>query len=209
MIRTVQDGGQKRRRFLNSLLRERSEGPLSEDLAEEYQGFSAADQKKLRESKVFIGFAIASGLSIDPMDHSNEDPPLPDVRTGIDGVPYYFELATIADPAVARNVANSIKIGFSEPLFYSQETALLQMLRRKSLRCYPTRGAPIDLVLYYDEHQYPPTERLLQHFLNRNESSVVELVRMSSFSRVWIYSDWPPQQVLWKADFIANRCGQL
>jgi hypothetical protein len=47
---------------------------LNDELASSYRYFSNEDQKKIRESIVFIRFMKASGFQVKPQNHWNEDP---------------------------------------------------------------------------------------------------------------------------------------
>jgi len=163
----------------------------------QWSAFSEEDKKKIKESKVFVGFVKASGLADDPYDHENEREPLPDIRSRIDGQTYYFELGQIVDEELARRASISEKTGEITGGFYSELDPLLKSFREKCAKSYPTGGAPVDLLLYYSM-QAPPEDSLLE-YLKRYEAEISQLIRDGPFSRIWIYTDSPPRKVLWQA----------
>ncbi len=76
-----------------------------------WDSLSSDQRKQATESRVFIKFAQATGLFSDPFEHSNEDPPRPDIRASIGGLDYYFELGEITDESLARNISVSLRHG--------------------------------------------------------------------------------------------------
>jgi len=188
---------ERRKSYLSRIRQNQSlEDIYSEDRKKEWESFSSEDQKKIEESLAFIGFVSASDLPIDPLCHENEDPPLPDIRSTLDGVTYYFELGEITDEGLARRASRSRKTGQITFGFFSQEDPLLKMLREKCARSYPTKDAPVDLLLYYSK-QYPHAQ-MLAECLAIHEAEITGLIGRSQYARVWIYSTWGSPKVLWK-----------
>ena len=189
---------EKRRAFVRRIVQnEALEDIYSDDRSEQWNAFSPAEKKKINESKVFVRFVIASGLAGDPYDHDNEDPPLPDIRWKSGGQTYYFELGEITDEGLARAVSISEKSGEITGSAFSQLDPLLKMFRDKCAKPYATNGAPVDLLLYYSK-QYP-LGKFLHGSLKSYEAEITQLIRQGPFSRIWIYTDWPPRKVLWQA----------
>ena len=184
--------------FVHRILEDESlEDICSDDRGRQWNAFLSADQKKINESKVFARFARASNLNCAVYDHENCDPPFPDIRSRIDGQTYYFELGEITDEGLARGVAHSEGTGEITGGAFSQLDPLLKMFREKCIRSYLTNGAPVDLLLYYSR-QYPH-ETFLLEYLKRYDSEITQLIKQGPFSRIWIFTDWPPRKVLWQA----------
>ena len=98
---------EKRMAYVYRVNKNKSLEDWNEERRKQWEAFSSDDQKKIKESIVFVSFATDSGLVNSPFDHVNEDPPLPDIRSEIDGQPYYFELGEITDEGLARGVSDS------------------------------------------------------------------------------------------------------
>lgn len=172
------------------------ENIFSDERKKQWDAFSSAEKQKIEESKVFVGFVSASGLSIDPYDHENEDPPIPDIRATIAGETYYFELGEITDQGLAWAMADSLKTGEITGCAFSQLDPLLKMFKSKCSTQYQTCGNPVDLLLFYSTQD--PYEPLLYDYLNVFAAEIASLIAGSQFARVWLYSDCRPQKVLWK-----------
>ena len=133
-------------------------------------------------------------MPIEPYDHENEDPPLPDIGCTIDGHAYYFELGEITDEGLAKAVSVSVKTGEATGCSFSEAEPLLKMFRDKCGKVYTTNGAPVDLLLYYSRQTpYGPVE-----YIAGNQIEIDQLIRASEFARVWVYSDGPPTILWWK-----------
>jgi hypothetical protein len=185
-----------RKAFLHRILTNQSLDDIySDERRRLWEGFAPDEQKEIRESRSFVGFARASGLPIDAMGHTNEKPPLPDISSTVDGQPHYFELGEITDEGLARRVSISERTGELTGGPFSQSEPLLKMFREKCGKAYPTNGVPVDLVLYYSR-QYPHEGALLE-YLKIHTTEISSLIASSPYKRVWIYSDWPPQKILW------------
>jgi len=183
--------------FVRRIITNRTlEDNYSEDRIGQLATFSKEDQKKIRESRVFVSFATTSGLVRDPFDHANPDPPLPDIHIAIDGQRYYFELAEITDQGVAWSVSLTEKTDEITGGPFSQLDPLLRMFREKCAKTYQTEGSPVDLLLHYSRQH--PAERILLEHLKTHQPEIMRLINDGPFSRVWVYLDWPPGKVLWQ-----------
>jgi hypothetical protein len=187
---------EQRKAYLRQIIQHTSlEDIFGEERKRQWDAFSTADKQKVEESKVFVGFVSASGLSCDPYDHENQDPPLPDIRATIAGKSHYFELGEITDQGLAWATGDLLKTGEITGCPFSQLDPLLKMFRSKCTTQYQTAGNPVDLLLFYStQHPYEP---LLYQHLNEFSAEITGLVANSQFSRVWLYSDYRPQRVLW------------
>lgn len=182
--------------FVQRILENESlEDIYCKDRSSQWNAFSSAEQKKINESKLFACFIRASGLNSDPYDHENCDPPYPDIRSRIDGQTYYFELGEITDESLARGISHSERTGEITGGAFSQLNPLLKMFREKCAKSYSTNGAPVDLLLSFSR-QYPHETFLLEHLKHR-EAEIIQLTKGGPFSRIWIFTDWPPRKVLW------------
>ena len=160
-----------------------------------WNALSSEERKQANESLVFISFAHETKLIPDPFEHSNENPPRPDVLTRIDGSEYFFELGEITDEALAKNIAYSIKAKTVTGCALSQEEPLAKMLKQKCEKPYETGGAQVDLLLYYwRQSQY---EETIVEYLNKNNLEIGKLLHGSQFANIWIY-DLDSETVLWK-----------
>jgi hypothetical protein len=187
----------RRRAYVQRILQNYSlEDIYSEERSSQWIAFSHEDQQKITESQAFIGFVKASGLSPDPFDHENEDPPRPDIRLMVSGEPYYFELGEIVDQGLARAFADSIETGENTGGPFSQSEPFMSMLRQKCARAYTTEDAPVDLLLHYSTQH--PHESGFNECVKAYEAEITALIAKSQFARIWIYSDCRPQKILWK-----------
>lgn len=159
-------------------------------------GSSGAQEQRIEESTIFSGFVKASGL---PAEHfANDKPPFPDIRAVIFGTTYYFELGEITDQGLAWATADALKTGEITGCAFSQLDPLLRMFRNKCAARYNTNGAPVDLILYYSKQR--PYEPLLYEHLKAYADEMRSLIANSQFSRIWLYRDCRPQNVLWSLE---------
>jgi hypothetical protein len=185
----------KRKAYVLCVTQNGSLESFTEDRRKKWEAFCSDDQKKIRESIVFVMFATDSGLVSSPMDHVNEDPPLPDIRSEINGEPYYFELGEITDQGLARAVSISERAGEITGGPFSQDKPLMKMFRDKCAKAYSTNGAQADLLLHYSK-QYSSEKHLLTQ-LRIHQAEIALLVAKSPFSHIWVYRLSPPGKVLW------------
>ncbi len=136
-------------------------------------------------------------MAINPLDHENKNPPFPDVRIVINGEPHLFELAEVADQALARSTSEAAKMGSSGCVWFEHDhTLIIRRLREKCTNSYQSDGSPVDLILYFDWHHAPP---LPCTFDERDEAEICRLILESDFSAVWIY-DNRSVRILWKQE---------
>jgi hypothetical protein len=184
------------RTLLRQLVDEtRLEDILSQDRQVLIGSLSPDERKKLAESSIFVRFARCSGIVSNPFDHKNDSPPFPDIRTVVSGSTYFFELGEVTDEAIPRRLSRQFKTGGITGGSFSQSEPLLRMFREKCQSHYVTNGAPVDLVLHYSKmYPYAP---LITEFFKTRAVEVGSLMKASPFTRIWIYSDWEPRQILW------------
>ena len=147
-----------------------------------WDALSPEEKKQAVESLIFISFAYETKLNPDPFEHSNEDPPRPDVLTSVDGREYFFELGEITDEAFAKRIADSIKTKTVSGGALSQEEPLAKMLKQKCEKQYETDGAPVDLLLYY--WRQGPYEEAILKYLNENSPEIDKLFLSSQFTKI-------------------------
>lgn len=196
MNRVEKANSEPRKAYLRRIVQNNSLDDIYSDERETlWNALSRDDQKKVMESKVYWGFVKESGIPADPFMHENEDPPLPDISTTIQGDSYYFELGEITDEALARAAADAEKTGENIGTSFSELDPLLRMFREKCLKKYQTDGKPVDLVLFYSKQTpYDPLGQIKAHSVE-----ISTLIAGSHFARVWLYSDCHPRKILWKA----------
>ena len=156
---------------------------------------SSDERKQANESLVFVSFAHETGLIPDPFEHSNEDPPRPDVHTHVDGREYFFELGEITDEGLAKGIGDSMKTKMVSGCAFSQEEPLAKMLKQKCEKRYETNNAQVDLLLYY--WRQSPYEDTIMEYLNKNSLEIDKLLHISQFTNIWIY-DLESETILWK-----------
>jgi len=161
---------------------------------QEERGSACNDERK-RQSELdsFRSFASASGLEIDQGSETNTPPPKPDIKCEISGQSYYFELAQIINPNVAERInpkCQQIKVGFS----FDQEAPLVEAIKRKRLKKYETKGAPVDLILHFDLRL--GWESTVRALIDKHAGLLAELVQDGPFDRVWIFDEWR-KSVIW------------
>ncbi len=158
---------------------------------------NSEDRKHVQESSVFISFAFETKLVSDPFEHSNENPPRPDILTHINDSEYFFELGEITDESLAISIADAIKTKKVSGCALSQEEPLAKMLKQKCEKPYETGSAPVDLLLYY--WRQGPYKETIDKYLNKNCLEIEKLHLNSQFVKIWIY-DMKSESVLWKAE---------
>src|SRR5258706_10994566 len=104
---------------------------LSPERSVLWRSMSIANRKKREESLLFVRFARVSGAVRDALEHENWDPPYPDIRSAIEGQPYFFELGEITDEKVALSINIQFKTGQVTGGPFSQSEPLLRMFRQK------------------------------------------------------------------------------
>ena len=197
MSTAAKASSERRKAYVRRIISNDSvEDIYSDERKEQWELFSDAEKKQIKESKVFIGFVRVSGLSIDSEDHENTEPPVPDILASVEGEAYYFELGEIADQGLAWATSVSVNTGEITGCPFSQTEPLLKMFREKCAKSYLTNGAPVDLLLHFSAQ--PPYEPLLYEDLKVHAAEIAHLIKGSQYARVWLYSDCRPQKMLWK-----------
>jgi len=149
---SIMERSEQRKAYLRRIIQNNSlEDIFSDERKSQWDAFSRDDQKKIMESKVFVGFAKASGVLVEPFEHENEDPPFPDISKILQRDKYFFELGEITDEGLARAASDTARTGEIIGTSFSQVDPLLRMLREKCLTKYETGGNLVDLVLFYSK----------------------------------------------------------
>ena len=161
-----------------------------------WNGLKRQHQKLYIEWKTFRAFALASGLDIDPRsidmyDPNAVNPPLPDVGCLVSGCPEYFELGEVTEEKLARAASIAMKNG--KGVYggvVSQRLPLVQIFLKKCRNRYTTNGYPFHLVLHFAVGRQSPIEPQLINDLSKWRDRLVERIRCSPFTCVWLYDDW-------------------
>ncbi|MFZ0743783.1 MAG: hypothetical protein WAM85_05220 [Terracidiphilus sp.] len=161
-----------------------------------FDALSRDEKKQTIESRAFLSFAGATNLIADPLKHSNEEPPQPDICTEINGSKYHFELGEITDENLAEGIATSLRTRMVSGCALSQAEPLARMIAQKCQNRYETNGTPVDLLLYYwRQGPYLPT---IEQYFTENGPVVESWLMNSEFKSIWIY-DMDSKKVLWRA----------
>jgi hypothetical protein len=142
--------------------------------------------KERHEANIFLAFAAACPLKIDPGSARNQNPPRPDIYCSIEGQDHYFELGRVVDRGLAGRLAHSMKTGQITGGAFSQDKPLLDIVRQKSKKTYSVSKPSLDLLIYYDE-QVPlfealrPETRSALFLLSRH------MTQFGAWNRLWIY----------------------
>lgn len=158
-------------------------------------------QKRLyNEWKIFKKFASVSRQDIDPRsiemcDPNAATPPLPDVRCLVSGREEYFELGEVTGEALARaaSIANMQRHSVHAGVV-SQRRPLVRIFLKKCRKRYTTNGCPLHLILHFTVGRQAPFEPQIVSDVQNLRASLVQRIRLSQFSSVWLYDDW--QQVV-------------
>jgi hypothetical protein len=108
--------------------------------------------KSDHEIDVFIEFAQVNGMSITRENIEPRQPPEPDLRLKAPEGHVYFELGRILDPEMQRARLHAMRSAPTPVAAANYDVKLpeRQVLKRKIAAAYETNGAPIELLLYYD-----------------------------------------------------------
>jgi len=160
-----------------------------------WNALDPGEKRQTTESVAFASFAGSTLLLPDPFDHSNEDPPRPDICTEIRGGKYYFELGEITDENLAKSISDPIRARTVSGCALSQIDPLGKMLDQKCRKRYETSGAPVDLLLYY--WRQSPYEPVIEDYISENRTEIDRAFKNSGFQNIWIY-DMESERVLWR-----------
>jgi len=148
------------------------------------------------EWKTFRAFATASGLDIDlrsieMCDPNAAAPPMPDVNCLVSGELVYFELGEVTGENLARTA--SIALKNRQKIFggaVSQRQPLIRIFLKKCRKRYTTNGRPSHLVLHFAVGRQSPFEPQLNDDLEKWRDRLIQRIRRSQFSSIWLYDDW-------------------
>lgn len=152
-------------------------------------------QKDEWERNIFLEFANAASLGVDPGSVSSGAPPQPDIRFTVAGVEQWTELVEITDQDLAKNHKKSIKTRKIIGGAFSQRVPLERSIKRKATKSYETNGSKLDLLMYYDK-QYPPVSVERDLISQAIGQEVANMVGSGVWTRVWVYDTWK-KRVLW------------
>lgn len=144
------------------------------------------------ERALFKGFAASAPLPIDPgsVKSGETTEGEPDIFCRIDGQPHCFELCVIA--SVPLTEERHPCVGRFDQVHY-----LTRGIESKAEQPYSTYGAPLDLLLYYDEHYLSEAQ-----VIDAQLSGLAEFCRRrrlpNRWYRVWVYSKWQ-RRLLWSS----------
>jgi len=162
-----------------------------------YFALSNGKKTELKELEVFKVFAPVADIDVDPGSEVNAPNPEPDIRCTVKGGLYYFELGEITAPSVARSAADALKYDEPRGGFFSQTKPFDYIVGKKRTRTYATKGAPVELVLYY-RNQPAPEPSCFAELLASSAPALEALVAGGTFQRVWIF-DFAKKMLLWQS----------
>ncbi len=100
------------------------------------------------ERQIFLEFATAAGLHVDPSSVMSAQPPAPDISFTIHSQQHFAELVEITDQQLARRHMISLKEHRITGGAFSQEQPLVDAFTSKSQKSYATNDAPLMLLAY-------------------------------------------------------------
>ena len=168
-----------------------------------YEALPNNKKTELEELEVFNAFAVAAEVDVDSGSGVNAQSPEPDIRCAIKGDLHYFELGEITDQSVARCTADALKYDEPRGTAFSQAEPFAYMIGKKRTKTYATKGAPVELVLYY-RNQSPPFSSHFSELLASSMTYLAALVNSGPFQRVWIF-DFAKKRVLWHSSAKATN----
>jgi len=156
------------------------------------------DNKKEHERRVFSDFVIEAGLDVAPDSIRSEEEPLPDISCRMNGQLHYFELTRVSDQSIANEVGALLstarrtgKGGVGRAMSYDDRQMLREAIERKIGKTYKTKGAPFDLLVYYDDAVSPsPLPDLIDSIFRELQNEFHQ-----RWNKIWLY-DWPNKQVM-------------
>jgi hypothetical protein len=165
--------------------------------------------KSEHEKSVFLDFAEAAGLPVDPLSLESCREPEPDIRVGVEHETVYYELGRILDDYMQERRREGLKKAPTQVSVNPSRAGLPERdrLQLKLLKPYSTNGLPLELLLYYDSETpwvlggIPPLD------FNVFASHVMEplLTPMPShIRRVWVFERYR-NSVLWCYPTRASR----
>lgn len=163
----------------------------------------AAASKEAHERRVFLEFAAAAALAVDPRLVVSRPPPEPDLLCDVHGLPVYFELGRLLDEVAQRLKLRSMHAPPGTPLPADGEVRAPEraVLRKKLGKRYAHGDVPVELVLYFDNENpiVGNVPRCADHEWGRyaGRLMVPELrATPRRFRRTWVF-DRHRGKVLW------------
>ncbi len=150
-------------------------------------------EKARRERDIFVEFAKAAKLDLEPDSVKSERPRKPDISCRVTGRRCYFELAEIADEEAARD--HSIHLNDDE--IYGGRLSHVQPLKHvvsaKASKQYCDLDGPLELLFYYEKQVAPYFD------LTIIPANMGPIVNQNRWTRIWAYDTWK-KTILWTSD---------
>lgn len=159
--------------------------------------------KSQHEREVFLEFARAATLPIEPASVESRPPREPDIRCLLDNEPVYFELGRLLDKGLQRLKLKAMRVAPQQVSMWDYDVKLpeREMLRDKLATHYETAGAPIELLLYYDYESWLVGDVPANgdDFGWHADHVMLPLINETSgrFRRVWVY-ERHRSSILWR-----------
>jgi hypothetical protein len=156
--------------------------------------------KDVHEWAVFEEFVHAAGLGIDISTASKGVPPdEPDIRVVTREGTVYFELGRLLDDEMQEAKKKACAGKLVSTADFDVKLPLREMLLKKIAKPYQTAGAPIDLVLYYDNEDLMAGDVPAVWDFPKHADHVAKAIvsQQSLFRCVWVY-ERHHRTVLWK-----------
>jgi hypothetical protein len=159
--------------------------------------------KSEHERAVFVEFARTAVLPVDPTSVESRPQGEPDIRCLLDGEQVYFELGRLLDEGMQRLKLKAMRIAPQQVSMWDYDVKLpeREMLRTKLAKHYETSGAPIELLLYYDNESWLVGDVPVfgDDFGWHAGHVMLPLINETPgrFRRVWVYERHRPS-ILWR-----------
>ena len=178
---------------------EAAQGRLCQTLA---QNARTVTSKSKHELAVFVEFAHTALLPVDPASIESRPQGEPDIRCLLDGELVFFELGRLLDEGMQRLKLKAMRTAPQQVSMSDYDVKLpeREMLRSKLAKRYETSGAPIELLLYYDNENWLVGDvPAANDFWGHADHVMLPLINEAPdrFRRVWVYERHRPS-VLWR-----------
>lgn len=159
--------------------------------------------KAEHERAVFLDFVRTAVLPVDTASVESRPQGEPDIRCLLDGKLVYFELGRLLDKGMQRLRLKAMHIAPQQVSMWDYDVKLpeREMLRTKLAKHYTTSGAPIELLLYYDNENWLVGDVPVfgDNFEWHADHVMLPLINETRgrFRRIWVYERHRPS-VLWR-----------
>ena len=157
--------------------------------------------KAKHERDVFLAFASAASLAVDPLSVQSREPPEPDIWCLLGGNPVFFELGRLLDQGLQRLRIKAMRSAPSQVAINPSEVGLPErdVLAAKLKSNYSTAGVPLELLLYFDADNWLVAGSIpLEDFGWHAKHAMQPLLSPmpSHVRRVWVFERYR-NTVLW------------